>query len=112
MFYYFRNSPYNREYNEEDDNTMQIKQDLVDKLILYIGDVEQQRPFFFAEEVTIEGYDPDEVYNHIAILIEGGIIDGFFADDGSSPFYGYLIGGLTVESRYRYHELKKKQKAL
>lgn len=89
---------------------MQIKQDLIEKLILYIGDVEQNRPFFFAEDVHIEGYDPQDIYNHIAMLIEGGIIDGIFASDDSSPHYGYLVGGLTVDSRFLYHELKKRLK--
>lgn len=89
---------------------MQIKQDLIEKLILYIGDAEQHRPFFFAEDVRIEGYDSKDIYNHIAMLIEGGIIDGFFAYHESSPHYGYLVGGLTVESRFKYNELKKKNR--
>lgn len=40
-------------------------------------------------------------------MIEGNIIHGFLAEDESSEKYGYLIGGLTTESRYLYRQLKK-----
>jgi hypothetical protein len=86
---------------------MKVNQDLFDKLILYIGDVEEHRPYFTVEEVNLPGYSYQEIYDHISLLIEGEIIDGVFAWHENSDQYGYLIGGLTTESRYRYNQLKK-----
>jgi len=88
---------------------MKIDNTLIDRLILYIGDVEMSRPFFRAEDVRIAGYDKQDVYNHLVAMIEGNIIDGFFASDGHSDHYGYLVGGLTLESRHQYQKMKKAQ---
>lgn len=88
---------------------MEIKEELVDLLILYIGDIENDRPFFKAEDVDIPGYDREDVRNHVAAMIEGNIIDGFFASDESTDHYGYLVGGLTIETRVLYNQMKKAQ---
>jgi hypothetical protein len=88
---------------------MEINQELYRKLILYIGDIESTMPYIFVKDVQIPGYTFQDIYNHVSVMIEGEILDGLFAAHESSPHHGYLIGGLTTESRYLYHQLKKAQ---
>lgn len=86
-----------------------LDHELIKKIILYIGAVENERPYFTPDEIEIEGYDAQTIKDHVAALIEGEIIDGFFAFHESSDRYGYLVGGLTLESRYLYRQLKEAQ---
>jgi hypothetical protein len=86
---------------------MFTNKDLYHKIILYIGDVEATRPYFPIDDLWIPDYPKEEIYHYASAMIEGGIIDGFFAEDDDYEEYGYLIGGLTLETKYLYQQLKK-----
>ncbi|ERJ13459.1 hypothetical protein [Haloplasma contractile] len=81
--------------------------DLYDKIIIYIGDIEDSLPYFEINKIKIDGYADNEVEDYVKKMIEGEIIQGIYADDGQSENYGYLVGGLTTETKYYYHQLKR-----
>lgn len=86
---------------------MEFNKELYYKLILYIGSMDIETPYYPIDEVVIPGYTKQDIYNHLALMIEGEMIDGFFAEDEDSPHFGYMIGGLTTETKYLYQLLQQ-----
>ena len=89
---------------------MVVNKELVKDIILYIGDLEQEyRPYFTIDQIKIPTYKEQDIYNHVALMIEGEIIHGLFVEHANSPHYGYLVGGLNTESKYIYNQLKQQK---